>query len=303
MKAVIFFSGLAGLLIFGPPVLKARNQHHDISVIVREVSPVQVSWNGQSDCRYEAERRISVPAGSVSLLRLRAGSGSLQVRGVEGLGAIEAVGRVCASQEDFLEDLQISSEVEGSALVVETHYPDWSQWGGGNRYARIDLTVEVPLGLAAEIQDGSGELEISGLGSLDLQDGSGEAILTGILGDLTVRDGSGELVLRDVSGRIHVEDGSGEILLENAGSDVEIHDSSGEMQIRGVGGTLTLQDSSGDVDVEDVTGSVRIVRDGSGGIAVRGVGGDFVVERDGSGDIRHEGVQGAVDIPRRGGRR
>lgn len=299
MKAVIFFSGLAGLLIFGPPVFLARHHHRDISVVVHELTPVQVVQGGQGDCRFEAERRVSVPAGPVDLFRLRAGSGSLRVVGVEGRSEIQAVGRACASEQEFLEAIQLSSEMDGSTLVMETLYPRLTGWSGGNRYARLDLTVEVPMGLAADIQDGSGAVELSGLGNVDLTDGSGEAIISGIRGDLSVRDGSGELEIRDVSGRVSVEDGSGEILLESAGSDVEIRDSSGGLEIHGVGGSLTLRDSSGEIDVSNVTGSVLVLGDGSGSIDVVDVGGDFVVEHDGSGSIRHEGVQGTVDIPKK----
>ncbi|MFH1763514.1 MAG: hypothetical protein ABIF09_04910 [Gemmatimonadota bacterium] len=281
MKAVILLSGLAGLAIFGPPVLKSRAHHHQVSVIVHELSHSRSSWDGQSECRFEAERNVRSPAGSVQGLRLLAGSGSLSVVGVEGLQEIQAVGRACASHEDFLGDIQLTSEMAGSTLVIETHHPDLSGMRGGNRYARLDLRIEVPAGLAAEIQDGSGEMTLSDLGSL------------------MVKDGSGGLEIRGVSGFVSVEDGSGGVVIEDVDSDVEIHDSSGELQIRGVGGSLTLYDSSGEVDVQDVAGSVRVVQDSSGNIAVKNVGRDFIVERDGSGGIRYEAVGGSVNIPKK----
>ncbi len=299
MKAVILLSGLAGLAIFGPPVFKSRAHRHEVSVIVHERSHSQPSRAGQSDCRFEAERSLTTPAGGVEELRLRAGSGSLEVVGVEGLREVQAVGRVCASHQEFLSDIQVTSEMAGSTLVMETHYPDWSGWSGGNRYARLDLRVEVPAGMAADIQDGSGEMVLSDLGSLLVQDGSGEVVITGTQGDLTIDDGSGKLEIRGVSGWVRVEDGSGDVVLEDVGSDVEIHDSSGELTIREIGGTVTLYDSSGEVNVQNVTGSVRVVQDSSGDIVVKGVGGDFIVERDGSGGIRFEAVEGSVDVPRK----
>jgi len=299
MKAVILLSGLAGLAIFGPPAFKSVTHRHEISVIVRDQSHDQLSWEGQSDCRFEAERSIAVPAGAVEKLRLRAGSGSLEVVGVEGLREVQAVGRACASHEEFLREIQVTGDRAGSTLEMETHHPDWNGWSGGNRYARLDLRVEVPAGMAADIQDGSGEMTISDLGSLMVKDGSGEVVITGIQGALTIEDGSGALEIRGVSGPVTVEDGSGELVLEDVGSDVEVHDSSGGLEIRGIGGSLTLYDSSGAVNVQDVTGSVRVVQDSSGGIVVKGVGGDFIVERDGSGGIRYEDVGGSVEIPRK----
>jgi hypothetical protein len=286
MKAVIFLSGLAGLVIFGPPVLRSRIHHPEISVIVHDHVRTPDRHGGQSDCRFEAERSLRVPAGSVRELRLQAGSGSLEVVGVDGLGEVRAVARACASHEEFLDDLQVTSETEGSTLVMETHYPDQRDWRGGNRYARLDLRVEVPGGLAADIQDGSGEMGVANLGSTFIQDGSGEVVIDGIDGDLTVQDGSGQLE---------------KVVLKGVGADVEIHDSSGELEITGIGGSLTLHDSSGEIGVQDVVGSVTVVQDGSGGIDVRGVGGDFIVERDGSGDIEYAEVQGAVKIPKKKG--
>jgi hypothetical protein len=230
---------------------------------------------------------------------LTAGSGSLEVVGVEGLGEIRAVGRACASQEEFLDDLLLISDMDGSTLVVETHYPDTRNWRGGNRYASLDLRVEVPAGMAAEIQDGSGEASLSNLGSLVVRDGSGGLTIDEILGDLTLEDGSGEVEIHGVSGWVKIKDGSGGIILEGAGSDVQIQDSSGEVEVSGVNGSVTLEDSSGGLTVSDVTGFVRVVGDGSGEIDVNGVGGDFIVERDGSGEIRYEAVGGTVDIPKK----
>ncbi len=302
MKAVILLSGLAGLAIFGPPVLKSRAHHREVTVIVHELSHSQGAWAGQSECRFEAERSLILPAGSVEELRLRAGSGSLEVVGVEGLREVRAVGRACASHEEVLNDIQLTSEMAGSTLVMETHHPEWSGWRGwrgGNRYARLELRVELPAGMAAEIKDGSGEMAVSNLGSLMIEDGSGEVVISWIHGDLTIDDGSGALEIRGVSGFVTVEDGSGELVLEDVGSNVEIHDSSGELEIRGIDGSLTLYDSSGEVNVQDVTGFVKVSQDSSGDIVVKNVGGDFIVERDGSGGIRFENVEGSVDIPRK----
>jgi hypothetical protein len=328
MKAVIFFSGLAGFLIFGPPILNhSRADHAEVVVTVREAISQEVAtevsrevvaevsrevaaeasrasggrhlMGNQSHCRHEAERSLTVSGAGVEELRVLAGSGSLEVVGVDGLGEIRAVGRACASHQEFLEELQLSSESSGPTLILETHYPEWRGWSMGNRYARMDLRVEVPSAMDSDIQDGSGEMRLSKLGTVTVQDGSGEVFLSDIRGDLTVEDGSGELDIRGVAGFVALQDGSGEVLLTDVGAGAEIQDSSGDLEIVGVRGSVTLHDSSGEVDVREVTGTVRVVRDSSGDISVRNIGGDFIVERDGSGDIRHSAVQGTVDIPRK----
>jgi ELWxxDGT repeat protein len=232
MKAVIFFSGLAGLLIFGPPALKSRSHHADVRVIVHEAThdhaQVEAEWNGQDNCRFEAERSFTLSANSLETLRLKAGSGSLEVVGVEGLNEIQAVARACASSQDFLDDLQLTSDVSGGSVVVETIYPDMNGWGGGNRYARLDLLLEVPAGLEADIQDGSGEMTLSNLGSVHVEDGSGEVVIQGIQGDLTIEDGSGELEISGVQGTVMVKDiipNTGQIRYGSVGPIIVAHSS------------------------------------------------------------------------------
>ena len=174
MKGVIFISGLAGLVIFGPPVLRSRVHHHDVNVIVHEVKHAldseakhdQSSHDPQDNCRFEATRTLNLSAGGLEALRLEAGSGSLEIVGVDGANEIVAVGRACASHEEFLDDLLLTSDVAGGTVQMETHHPDWSGWSGGNRYARIELRVEIASDLVAEVRDGSGEMAISNTASV-----------------------------------------------------------------------------------------------------------------------------------------
>jgi hypothetical protein len=283
MKAVIAVSGLAGFLLFGPNLSHLIRDAIRPQVPVRPPEVVHVVRNVQTSCRYEAQRSLSIPAESGDLLRLVAGSGSLEVVGVAGLREVRATARACASHEELLEDLRLDGGRNGATVRVETLYPDARDRGGwGSRYARLDLRLEVPEGMRGEIRDSSGEMTVSGTGDLDIDDSSGEIHAHDILGSLRIDDSSGEIVLRDVTG------------------DVEIDDGSGEIDVSGIGGSLTVRDGSGEIDAGDIQGTVRVVRDGSGSIQVNGVGGDFVVERDGSGGIDFRNVTGRVDVPRKG---
>jgi hypothetical protein len=282
MKAVIAISGLAGFLLFGPNLFHRAKEHHLHVIHVDTHGADRVAAQGQDRCRFEAERSFTALAETGDRLRILAGSGSLEVEGVEGLSEVRASARACASSEDLLEDLRLTSGREGRELRVETHYPDASGWGGwGDRYARLDLRLEVPAGIETEIRDTSGEIHFSNLGTLDLEDSSGEIEGYGVLGSVRIRDSSGEITLSDVR------------------DDVEIDDGSGEIDIAGIGGTVTIEDGSGEINVRDVGESVRVIRDGSGSIEVDRVGGDFVVERDGSGSIQYRNVTGRVDVPRK----
>ncbi len=229
---------------------------------------VALLGGGADHCDYSLARDLTLPVTAVSLVDIRAGSGDLHVEGMDGLDEIRVEGRVCASDEALLEDLTISAETDGGTAFIQTNYPDQRDRGWRGWTASIDLVVLVPTGMAVEIDDSSGNMEVRGTG------------------DLRIDDSSGSIYVEDILGS------------------VEVDDSSGGLDIEGVDGDVRVSDGSGGIDVTDVTGDVIIDEDGSGSIEVRDVGQNFTVRRDGSGGIRHSGVRGTVDIPerrRRGG--
>jgi hypothetical protein len=217
------------------------------------------------DCRFEADRSATVAVGTARRLVLDAGAGSLRVEGRTGLTEVRIRGRACASHEALLEQLDFDAAHAGDVIEVRTHEVENRDWRG-RHYARLDLTLEVPAGLDADISDGSGDLV--GLG----------------LGETNIEDGSGEIDLSDIRGRLTIDDGSGEIRIRNVDGDVTIDDGSGQIDLLRITGTVRIDDRSGDIDVDDV-------------------GGDFIVASDGSGSLDYRRVRGAVDIPRRGRRR
>lgn len=232
------------------------------------------------DCRYEDERTAVLELGPAEALAVSAGSGTLRVEGRAGLREVRAVGRLCASEREYLEDMDVRLERRGSTLEVRAVYPAGSDRRGRNDdYARIDLVIEAPEGVAADIEDGSGSLELRALGTVRLQ------------------DGSGSIKVDDARGDVRIDDGSGSIEVVGVAGDLEIQDGSGSIDARRVRGRVDVRDGSGSVTLREVDGSVEVA-DGSGSIDVAGVGGDFIVRSDGSGGIRHSDVSGRVDLPR-----
>ena len=221
-------------------------------------------YDGGDD--YTAPREADVDARGARRLSVESRAGFLRVRGVDGLTAVRVRGTARASRREALDAIRLVARREGDVVVVRADIPDRTgdeRWGGGwadNEVRALDLTLEVPRGLAADVVDGSGALEIRGVGALDL------------------KDGSGEIDLEDV-GPTRVEDGSGEI------------------SVRGVRGDLRLADGSGSIGVRGVRGSVVVERDGSGGIDVQDVEGDLTVDRARARGIEYAGVRGRVSVP------
>jgi len=209
---------------------------------------------------HAAPRNATVDARGASVVRVRAASGLLRVEGRAGLDEVRVRGTARTARERNLEDIGLRAERSGDAVEVEAEMP--KRMGIGYWNDRLDLVIEVPEGMRVEVEDGSGDAEISNVGTLRLEDGSGNVRVRGVRGDMTVSDGSGGIDVRDISGRLTIED-----------------------------------DGSGEIVAEDVGGTVHVRRDGSGRIRVSSVGGDFIVDQDGSGGVDSHDVRGQVRIP------
>jgi hypothetical protein len=237
------------------------------------------------ECRYEAERSAQTNASGATLLDLRADAGSLQVIGRPGLTEVRVRARACASSQALLEQLRVTANRSGSVVAVETAEIE-RDWDWSEEYARLDLVVEVPGGIAARMRDGSGEASVRGVGELDIE------------------DGSGELRIEDVAGALNVDDGSGELSIRNVRGNVEILDGSGEIDVFDVTGSVTVRDGSGTIRVDRIGGSLRVLDDGSGQVEANGVGGDLEVRAGRFERIHYADVRGSVNLPppRRRGR-
>lgn len=303
------FGGYIGKAVAVPAVLAAT-----MSAVLAAATPGALL--AQDDCEFTETIELDGPA--VATLRVDAGSGSLSIRGVEGTNEFRLAAKLCASDQRRLEGLGVT--LSGDRL--ETTYPS-SRGGifswGGNRYARIDLAVEVPVDTNLRVDDGSGIIHINGTGDVTLEDGAGNIFVRDVrsltledgagnivisdVGSLTVEDGAGNLRIRDVNGDLRLQDTSGSVDVTGVSGNVVVGDGSGNLVIRDVGGDVTVSDGSGSVTVETVGGSVHMDEVGSGRVTVRDVDGDLVVADGRRERIVYSQIRGKVDLPgaRRGG--
>lgn len=224
-------------------------------------APRALTAQGHGD-EYTAPRPATVDARGARRLAVEGKAGVLRIRGVDGIGEVRVRGTARASRRELLEEIRLVARREGDVVVVRADIPDRDDrgWTDGDHFRGLDLVLEVPRGIATDVVDGSGEIEIRGVGALD------------------VKDGSGEIDVEDVASA-RIEDGSGEI------------------RVRDVRGDLRLHDGSGSIDVAGVRGSVVVERDGSGGVDVRDVGGDFTIQEGRGRGVSYRDVRGAVRVP------
>lgn len=220
-----------------------------------------------ADCDHS--RTMTVPpidAAGVKIVRIDASAGSLDVIGMP-TRTITAGGKACASTSSRLEGIELTSERRGDQVLIRVDIESRSGLFFRRTYAYLDLKVEVPSGMAVEIDDGSGDINVSGVGTLDIDDGSG-SISVRHSGTTTIDDGSGGIHIRNITGNVSIEDGSGEIDVREVSGTVRIDDGSGSIEISNVGGDVIIEDDgSGSIRVTDVRGDLRVGDHGSGGLS------------------------------------
>lgn len=233
-----------------------------------------------------APRNAVVDASGARIIQVEASAGSLRVEGKPGIRQVQIRGTARSSSQDMLNRIKLIAERRGDVVFVKSDIPEqeWRSWND-NYSAALDLVIEVPQGLAADIADGSGDAEIANVGALEASDGSG---------DLTIENATSATV----------NDGSGDLMIDNIRGDVSVSDGSGDVNVRNITGSFTVRrDGSGGITATDIRGSVIVRNDGSGSIDATKVGRDFTVESKGSGSIQYREISGQVDIPDRHRRR
>ena len=233
--------------------------------------------------QYTAPRNAVVDAAGARTVEVDAAAGILRVEGKPGLRQVQITGTARASSQRLLNEIKLIAERRGDLVFIKADMPDHngSRWDDDWSVA-LDLVIQVPQGINADISDGSGDTKIFNVGALEASDGSGDFSVDG------------------AAGSVRISDGSGNLTIENVGGDVRVTDGSGDINVRNVSGSFTVEtDGSGSIYATDVRGSVVVENDGSGEIEVKQVGKDFRVEHKGSGNIDYADVSGRVDIPER----
>ncbi|MEZ4241730.1 MAG: DUF4097 family beta strand repeat-containing protein [Myxococcota bacterium] len=221
--------------------------------------------------------RHEVPLGDarITLAEIDAGAGSLDVRGVPGLDKVQVTGTAWASNDALLAQIDVQVTCRDDRVTIRTVIPDTN----GREEAGVDLVVELPPRFSATIDDGSGDLSVTGIAGVDLDDGSGNAVLTDLSGPVRIDDGSGDLRIERVAGPVSVEDGSGDLRVREVSGPVSVDDGSGDVDLAQIAGSVEVDDGSGDIALTDVQGAV-VLHDGSGARRITRVLGPVTVDED-----------------------
>jgi DUF4097 and DUF4098 domain-containing protein YvlB len=254
-----------------------------------------------SECRFTAERSLDIDLAGLQALRIEVGSSDVNLQGDSAATRIEVRGKACASEQAWLDELQVEQSRQGGKAIVKTAPRSTHTGLFGRSYAYIDFVIRVPANLAIEVSSGSGDTRAVSIASLDYHTGSGDLNLDRVAGPVSITVGSGDVVASHVGSFKLEHAGSGDMRISDVQGEVTIgHVGSGDLSFSSVHGSVRADSiGSGNFVAEKVGGDVYIDSIGSGDVTVRTVTGNLTVRSAGSGGIHHSSVGGKVDVPKR----
>lgn len=255
----------------------------------------------RQECKFSADHNFDIDPAGLKALQLVLGSNDVHVEGVAGGKRIEVRGKACASEQDWLKDLDVKQERSGDHARVWTTRDRDSHFGWGSSYAYINLEIRLPPELLVDIDSGSGDADVTNVAALNYGAGSGDLKARRVAGNVSIKVGSGDVIVEDLGNLIVERVGSGDIHATNVRGSVKVgHVGSGDLRLADVKEGVRVESvGSGDLVVDRAGGDVEVGSIGSGDVTADNIGGNFIVHSAGSGDLRHHHVTGKVEVPRR----
>src|SRR3977135_3401362 len=109
---------------------------------------------------YSAPRNAVVDAAGARSVEVEAGAGSLRVEGKAGLRQVQVTGTARSSSQQFLTRIKLIAERRGDVVFIKADIPDSESNRDDDYAASLDLVIEVPQGINADVSDGSGDTKI-----------------------------------------------------------------------------------------------------------------------------------------------
>lgn len=248
------------------------------------------TWREQSGKTFEAS--------DVRVVRIENARGVVHARqGAPGQIRLSALKTIRANDSEekrkYSRGTTVVTEVEEGRLVIRVRYPqgqavrvDFWDLVHGYEMPRVEvkLTIEVPRGVAVQLQSTSGDLVT--------EDVTGRQALESTSGDVTVRGSRSPVRAHTTSGNItasgvesaDLETVSGDIEAESVRGPLRVATTSGDVSVSGLEDSLRVTSVSGDLRIGAAPRGVT-ARTTSGGITVEEARGDVRLSTS-SGDIR-----------------
>jgi len=207
--------------------------------------------------------------GPIDLVRVRAMSGSIVVRGGDQDGVmVRATKTVRGPTEKFANLtgwLRFARRVEirmthvGNSVHLQTLCPRPPL--GCAVFVRYEITL--PWAVDAHLYTQSGGITISGIeGAVEAETRSGNIDLLDTTGPATVHTASGRIHASGVEGAIQAANGQGSIAVEACSGHIRLQTTSGDIEIDGCDGTVRARSYQGSIRLDRGRGGAELETDG-----------------------------------------
>lgn len=233
-----------------------------------------------------SEYPTTFPADGPISLRIKQRAGNVFVAATD-TDRIHLDVRAANSRSDS-EDLVGQTKVDFSPGSLSVDVPRGVSLGFGS--TAVDVVLTVPTGTVANIETGSGDVQLRGaFGDVSATSGSGEIVAervadgrfstgsgdvrVGMVTSGRVKTGSGDVRVEGADHRLTVDTGSGDVTVGMAAPSTTVKVASGDIKVGESGGVLDLKSASGDVAVSRASEGEVTVTTSSGDIVVGVVNG------------------------------
>ncbi|MEV4625230.1 DUF4097 family beta strand repeat-containing protein [Micromonospora sp. NPDC049523] len=149
--------------------------------------------------------------------------------------------------------------IEGTELRIDTDC--------GSRCG-VSYEIVAPTGVSVSGENGSGDIELSDVGDVDVKVGSGDITLIGASGTVRAQTGSGDIDLSRVGTASTVRTGSGSVNGHGLGGTVDATTGSGDIVLTlDTAGSVNARASSGSIELTVPAGAYRVRSTSSSGTA------------------------------------
>ncbi|MFY1595742.1 DUF4097 family beta strand repeat-containing protein [Micromonospora sp. WMMD737] len=189
----------------------------------------------------------------INSIRVLPGAGDVTVRaiGAQDEVRIKRVVRYQGGQPDA------TYEVKGGELVLDTDC--------GSRCS-ISYEVTAPDGVSVKGETGSGDVDLSRVGPVEMRLGSGNIRVTASSGPVRAETGSGNIQVAGAGGPVRAQTGSGNVEVEEVAAAATLRTSSGDITGHRLGGGVDAETGSGDITVDLTTPASARVHASSGSV-------------------------------------
>ncbi|MGA7296417.1 MAG: DUF4097 family beta strand repeat-containing protein [Rhodanobacteraceae bacterium] len=187
--------------------------------------------------------------------------------------------------------IHFGSSISNTSLRYQDHQVRVYQGSDHGVPLHVDLQVQLPVGLQAQISNHVGSIHVQQINnSLSLKTDSGDISGSDLEGELAIDTGSGDSRISRQHGTLQMHTGSGDVTLKDIHGDTKVHTGSGDIDGSGLhGGMVSIHAGSGDISLASLEGSLKL-ETGSGDVTLSDLGATPGARIScGSGDIQLSG--------------